>query len=523
MLCQKLSIAAVWALSTASADQFEYSPSVILGAEVNTDNPNHGHDSSAILESRQDNDLKVSIGTFLGDHRSQIAPVAVAALNDGGAVVAGNGRFLFGRSPDVLVQGSNGTLVLIDKTSAVTALARVGDRVDDVAVDAQTLVVVSGDFGVLVADASQTSLSTVWHDPIDKTGVHLAHATSKGGEVATQSHVAISADGGTVASAWSKEGHQTGCILSVHDGAGSLLGRVNKTGVICSDVAVDTDGATVFFSFYYVTHTGHEPIIMPAMHAYSRTLEPKWTDYDWDAHKLRPLDPKAVRCAGQVADSRVLAISAKTKGSVLFCGHSDGGDSMFICQPNDLNKSAPFGTVLPPPWSEPYDISAQSVSYLATMDAATGDVVNSTFNLARLSSGRGNTIESEGITSDAAGFIYVVQTSTCCIENRHNATMTINGVPVANYGGSDLTLLIIEPDWSSHRSWTAFAHGPNSSATAVGVSSSPGGDTVAVVATVQAGGLYTKQPIAGTAEPSDDRPGGYLAILPAVKPVPPLR
>ena len=370
----------------------------------------------------------------------------------------------------------------------------------------------SGDFGVLVADTSQTPLSTVWHDPIDDNHISR-NVRSKGGELNNRMLRSL-----PMVRLWLQLGRRK-VIKRAHPSLQmwSLLGRLNKTDVICSDVALDADGSTVLFCSTTLLHR-QRAYHHAAMHAYSKTLKPKWIDYDWDAHKLRPPDPKAVQCAGQVADSRVLAISAGSTSSMLFCGHSDGGDSMFVCQPNDLNKSAPFGKVLPPPWSKPYDISAQSVSYLAAMDAATGEVVNSTFNLARQSSGRGNTIDSVGITSDAAGFIYVIQTSTCCIESRNNATMTINGVSVADYGGNDVTLLIIKPDWSGHHSWTAFAHGPNSSATAVDVSSSPNGATVAVVATVQEGGLYTKQPIVGTAKPSNGEPGGYLAVLPAVTP-----
>ena len=351
------------------------------------------NNSSALLlaehsnsQSSANNDLKVSSGTYLGNQTTQIAPVAVAVLDDGAAVVAGNGQFLFGRShPDVLVQGSNGTLFVVDKTSVVTTLARVGDRLDDVAVVAE--------FGSRVRRFRRACCRHK-PNPLAQSGttqlmIIISPQKTLGQRAVRLQHNRMLRSLPMVR-LWLQLGRRK-VIKRAHPLSTQWRWCPTRPAQQdrrnCSDVALDADGSTVLFSFH-VTHTGKEPIIMPAMHAYSKTLKPKWIDYDWDAHKLRPPDPKAVRCAGQVADSRVLAISARSTASLLFCGHSDGGDSMFVCQPNNLNKSAPFGKVLPPPWVNRMTSQRRACHTLPRW-TATGEVVNSPFNLARQSSGRG--------------------------------------------------------------------------------------------------------------------------------------
>lgn len=251
---------------------------------------------------------------------------------------------------------------------------------------------------------------------------------------------------------------------------------------------------------------------MPGLSVMDAKLSKRqWRDYDYDAHQLRQ-EGKA--CNGDVADGRAIAIRLGQDGQLYYAGRSDGGNTMYYCQPD--SASTKIDVVSGDPYTSSYNMGAEGITFVARMNPSDGKVSLGQVQLARLSSGKGNSLQTIALAADDAGNLYLAQKSSCCIENRDN--LTVAGQPIAPYGGGDAALMVLSQDLTRRLHWTVFQSSQATMASAIDVSVR--GSTVAFVATAQGqdgkgtAQMVLSRAIAGTSGPvADAATGGYLAVL----------
>ena len=124
-----------------------------------------------------------------------------------------------------------------------------------------------------------------------------------------------------------------------------------------------------------------------------------------------------------------------------------------------------------------------------------------------------NSQEGKSIDADAAGNIYILQNSACCIDARDNTT--INREPVGPYdtpsGKGDIALLILNKNFGLIRH-NVFKSRINT-AGCHSVDMVVRGSYVAFVG-ISTGNMITANPLPGTAMGKDLLPTGYLVVLP---------
>jgi hypothetical protein len=89
------------------------------------------------------------------------------------------------------------------------------------------------------------------------------------------------------------------------------------------------------------------------------------------------------------------------------------------------------------PFTSAYNMQAQAISFFGDLDPSTGQLRYGQYNLVRLSSTSGNTLDTVGAAGDDSHRRYFAQTAACCIENMAN--LTINGQPLS--GPADAAVL----------------------------------------------------------------------------------
>lgn len=434
----------------------------------------------------------ITIGTYLGNGADQLIPVSVDVVGTQ-VLVAANGKFSFNLQPIVplsSVPSDNGTLAYITYSSkTVQRVVKIGNHVDSAKGNAKGQVVVSGDFGVAVLDANA---KLEWHAAWPVLGLQLGASALSKAVISDDGHVAV----------------RINCTWATFDPTGKVLNKVTANEQDCTDVEIYH--TAMLRTYFHNSNTGKEPIVMPGLVADDlATGRQLWRDYDYDPHQLRPPADKPVKCGGQVADARAFAARVGEDDLLYYAGRSDGGDSLYNCDPRDVNKSVPIvGT---DKFNQPYNMAAQGITFIARMDPTTGEVQQGQFQLARLPNNRGNSLSTISIAADKNGVVYLAQNSACCIANRDN--LTINGEAVAPYAGGDGLFMALSKDFRTRLSWTAFsAVQGGSSTSAVDVAARNG--VVAWVGTAN-GAMITVQPLAGTAPAPASTHAGYLALLPA--------
>lgn len=273
----------------------------------------------------------------------------------------------------------------------------------------------------------------------------------------------------------------------------------------------------VFSTYFHNSHTGKEPIVMPGLSAQEPTLQNQlWLDYDYDAHLLRQ---DGTACNGNVADGRAIAVHMGEDGQLYYAGRSDGGNTMYYCQPD--GASTKINIVSYDAHTSTYNMRAEGITFVARMSPQDGKVALGQVQVARLSSGKANSLQTVALAADTSGDLYLAQKSGCCIENRDN--LTVAGQPVAPYGGGDAVLMVLSSDMRVRRHWTTFQAAQSTKATAKDVAVR--GSTAAFVATAfgqegkGAAEMVLHEAIVGTGGPlGETATGGYLVVFSTASP-----
>eukprot|EP00039_Didymoeca_costata_P032502 m.38098 g.38098 ORF g.38098 m.38098 type:complete len:782 (-) comp9387_c0_seq3:941-3286(-) len=463
-------------------------------------------------------DLKVNMASYLGTPASPFVPVAAAALGATRVVIAGNGPALFKLQPYLLLNASsssNGTLLILDISSSgelvPAALIKLGDRLDHVRSNSKQQLAVAGSFGVALITVSSNSATVVYNEQLSYVEPGSCGVCCDGtGHSTSHCRVSVGDDGTVAATIPSFNGASS--VISL-DTSGKILGGYSSTLDFFTDVEVFDSNKMIIFTYFYNSDTGHEPMVMPSMIAMDYTLSKEiYRDWWWGSgHPYRQPGP----CNGNVADSRAELVEKGKDGDILFVGRSDGGNGVYQCQTQDVNRTTTL--VSYDDYTQSFNMQAQAISFLGKMKLSTGQITVGQYNLVRLPSGShgGNTIQTKSVAQDPNGVLYYAQTSACCIQNMAN--LTINGQALLQ-SGDGVVLQAVSASYQHRLLWHHFAlptqtHGSSSSAVEVVVV----GNTVVLVA-IASQQMITHAPLSESAGPPSNStvPLGYIVALPTV-------
>ncbi len=421
-------------------------------------------------------DLPLTYATHLGGAG---ADAGWAADVDGQRQVIWGGALSldpFGLTPTNLLGGGTGAILRFNADSdTALSLTRIGGALvaDPVVYDLEVVnnrLVVCGNWGVALLSADAQTL--LWSA---NPGVVRRCALGSDGTVAAAvaPEVFVYNLGGTQVGSWS-----TGASTSDSESF---------------DVAVYAPNATVIATGY----KQYSNLQVAFLRAWTYAGAPVWTSYDFSA--------SATSGAGLGADTRGRRVALGRDGKLYFTGRSDGGNNVFERNPLDINQAA---TIIKPDfYTNPYNNSA-ALTWYGRYSPANGALERGQFLVARLSSGKGNTLVPLSIAADLDGTVYLAGESYCCIDQRDSRTVA--GVAVGPYAGGEGFIAVISADLTQRYIWTPLA-GPGVSAggsplRAVAIHNG----VMAVALTVNNGRLITTpnavQPAPATL------PDGYLGI-----------
>jgi hypothetical protein len=377
--------------------------------------------------------------------------------------------------------GGAGAVVLLGPAGEALAAARVGGTVRDMEASAAGAVAACGDMGVVLLSA-------------DLRAVRWRAAP---GDVAR-----CAADGaGNVAALVGRTIHRFG-----PDGAPA--GAVAVEGSAVSDVALDGASGLVFAAGYTQKRAD---LKVAFLRAYGPDGALRWAAYDFAAD--------AVVAAGLTADSEGRRVAVGADGKLYFAGWTDGGNAIYGRAPQDLaRRLGPAELASFDGYNTPFNLSgAKSLAWYGRFEPDSGALLRGQWLLTRLGDGKGNSIGVGAIDAAADGTVAIAGGSAATIAGR--AGMQLAGVELGAYELDEPYLLVVSPDFSARRLWTAFAapgaSAGGSPATAVAIRGGAValGATLNPRATAPPRGLVTT---AGAPQPANASPGapeGYFALL----------
>jgi len=429
------------------------------------------------LAPQKSSALVTAWSTYLGKGSSDAAN-AVDLAPDCSLLIGGSfSGSDFGKTPTVFLGGSSGAVLRLEPTGAVRAVARLGSAVADLEArvslressearrDSGT-VAVAGDFGLAVLAPDLESL--LWSV----------------GDQGAASRVAIGSDG-TVAALFGK-------AVRIYGATGKLLGTLTLSDSAVNDVAVDGRGQRVFVTGFAQRDGGPCSQLQVAwVRAYSYAGSPLWKAYDWT-------HAQAAAANSSCADTRGVRLALGRDGWLYFAGESAGGNSIFRFSPQDLASPAP--NVKSDKYTDPYNTASNPITYLARLDPASGANLAGQFLLARLDSGKGNTLRPRALAADEAGRVYIGGVSAYAIASR--ASLTLDGEVLPPYAGDDAWVLVASPDLKERLLWMVWNAGGKGEVRGLAA----GGGIAALAARVNAAPLHLNNALQPDA-PSGGGPG----------------
>jgi hypothetical protein len=316
----------------------------------------------------------VKMATFVGGEKADML-TAAAVLPDGSVVVGGVvDAPPEGRKGDLL-EGGQGMIVLLDKAGKAAAEQRLPGGVSDLCADAEGNIYATGGFGSAKYDA----------------GLKKPTWTSDVG--GAEARIAAGPAGSAVLLVGKK--------IVMLDARGNPAGGFDLKGDYLTDVACDPATKRIFvcgFDNKRGTPPGQKnyPVQVAFVRAFDLDGRQVWSVYGWGGQQVADLH--------LMADTRAYRLAA-VGGKLYVAGESAGGNTMFSCDSLDLAQQA--NLVKGDAFQHAYNTVANHITAVVRLDAATGKSEAATLLLARLSSGRGNTIRPRALAADAKGNVYV--------------------------------------------------------------------------------------------------------------------
>ncbi|WP_027482422.1 Ig-like domain-containing protein [Deinococcus pimensis] len=392
-----------------------------------------------------DLDLPVTTAGYLGGAGGD--DVRGADIASDGTIVLG-GRFErtdLGVTPTYLLGGGEGAVArLSGDGKRVLSLTRLGGIIYDLEIDRTSgRIAVIGDFGfaLLSADAK----NVIWS--VREFGLDA------------ERRVAVAGDGTVVTLV---NGTPGGRLVRAYDAQGGKLGERVFTDSFVMDVAVDPVSRSVFVAGYNNKVLPQDNSLpgAPVQVAFLRSFP-----YDLSAAKWRNWDYSGGDLNGQEADTRGYRISLGRDGMLYFLGENAGGNTIFR-----WDERSPIGTlgdgrrglietdcacwVAYDEYSLPYNAGAAHFGYFARIDPASGNVLKGQFAVPRLPNTRSNAFRVRAIAADEGGRVYVGGVSAYTFPNRTGKS--VGGQARSAYGGGDLVMLIVSPDFGTRIAWHAM-------------------------------------------------------------------
>ncbi len=425
--------------STALADHYIYLPLIVR-------------------QPSPSNNLNVHAATYLGGtggdalNAVDVTPTKEVVL--GGTMPGHNPG---GVSPTPLLGGGDGVVVRLNKTGrSVLSVTRIGDIVNDLEINASGDLLVCGDFGVALLDATASSVS--W-SATPGTGERCALGDDGTAAVLVDDTLHTYGSGGSPHQSWTVTGDEHSDVAIA--GAKGL--------VVATGYAQKTTDLQVAF-----------------LRAWDYEGNAAWTSYDFSA--------SAISGQGLGADTQGRRVALGRDGLLYFAGTSSGGTGSSIFSRDPKNVTQKLGSdryITTDRYNNPYNVSNKTVTWYGRYDPADGTLEMGQPLLVRLSSGKGNSISPRSIMANESGYIFVAGETYASIENRDQRKVA--GTPVGPYSEGEAFLLIVGPNLQQRFIWTPFS-GPGESAKkspATGVSVRNG--TAAIAITLNNGSLITHE------------------------------
>jgi Putative Ig domain/RTX calcium-binding nonapeptide repeat (4 copies) len=395
-------------------------------------------------------DLSLTRATYLGTNGADKAAAIAVSPIDSTYIVAANFNGV------ARLQRFNGT----PGSSPLSDIALAGSDVRDMDINRSNgQIAVAGNFGLQVFDSTGTTL--LWQQP------------------GTFDRVAIANDGTVVAL------NTTTDTVTLWNNAGIALATTTLTGgdVRSADIAIDPVTQRVFVTgFTQVTASLQAPFVLAFDRAGS-ALNPVWDTWNFSASQTLG--------AGLAADSRGLRIDIGADGGLYFLGKTDGGNTVFTRDGDDINTSLGSRLIDPDQYTDTSNTSgAKTFAFYAKLDSNTGVVDRGQILVTRLANGQANSFNPSAITADTAGNVYIGGSSAFQIENRN--AQTINGQPVGSYTLGEPAILSITPDFQTRRFWTALTRNGDSNGSVGSVAGfAVGANSVAFLSTISSPDVAT--------------------------------
>ncbi len=285
--------------------------------------------------------------------------VGVVVLTDGTILVAGNAE-------------DTGALIrLTADGQKVLSRRRTEGPVTDLDRDAAGRVLAAGAFGVV--QLSPDAREILWHNPTGGPDARVAPGPGGGAVVLAAKTVTVVAADGRTAASW------------------------KVPGGYVEDVACDPAAGRIFVAGFDNKRGRKYPVQVAFVYAYDAEGRCLWKAYGWGG--------KEVDDRGLMADTRGYRLALGADGRLYVAGESAGGNTMWTRQSLDLDERAPL--VEGDKYQRPFNTRANHITFVGRLDPATGRCEGGTMLLARLSSGRGNTIRPRALAADAEGTVYV--------------------------------------------------------------------------------------------------------------------
>jgi len=459
-------------------------------------------------------DLPVRMATYLGEGNAQIVPSSVEVTPSGMVVVAGNavgGGFDFGVKPRLLMEGSatgnstllfirDGKVVGVSKLAGSIAQAKIGPKGD--------ALYAIGSFGLASLDEAGTKLN--WLESFSDLPFPVCATAWQGYQKTDGCKVAAGADGSAAVF--------VGGIGKFHwryfvlNATGSVVHNATYGKDHFNALAIDSEQGLVMTGGFFEDHLPSLqerglPVQVCSVFAngYRPGSSKGWTMYDYSGKEL----------SSNQADTRISSLAVLDDGQLWFAGRATGGNSIFRWQNKDLSKPAP--NVATDNYNTPVNLGGPTISYLAAVDARSGQVQHGTFALTRLGdspSAKGNTFETVEIGADKSR-VLVAGNAGFAIAAANSST-----VNKQKTGPEGASLLVLSRDLSAREHWATFTKAAGkASSSAVGIAARAG--VVAMVARA-AGDMVLASPLPNTSGPpvegeGDDTAaaagGGYLVLL----------
>jgi hypothetical protein len=352
------------------------------------------------------NDLTVVMGSTIQNNNFGVVPIN----HDGG--------------------GSGSVLRLSSDGKQIKTVARVGNHIDDIDVSPRDdTIVVNTDKGVYKLSSGSKFL--LWKNSFGTGG---SKSETNGRRVAAASN-------GNIVALVNK-------MVRVYDSNGNILSTFTVPGSRVNDIAIDSNSQTIFVvGDNQKDGSTCSELRVAYLYAYSYSGQLKWKAYDFTKEQAG--------ATNSCADTALTRVYMGRDNRLYVAGWSAGGNSIFQKNPKDITKN----TVLSASdqFNTPYNTASNNIGFYAKFDPVSGNSTKSQFILARLSTGKGNTINLRDIKIDNLGNIYIAGEAASKFVGRDN--VKANNKNLGAYSGGDVFAIKVSPDMTQRQKVISFVKG----------------------------------------------------------------